>query len=138
MIERGIVAKIKDNHATVRFDRRGECDKCHICTTTKDGMKVEIVVDNTLDANIGDVVEVDMGKRSLHIASVATYLIPLVLVSVSIGIGYVINKLALIIIPILALILGTTCAILIDRLVIRRKKGFYPQMINILSSDEIE
>ncbi len=138
MIERGIVAKIKDNHATIKFDRRCECDKCHICTPSKDGMKVEIIVDNTLDANIGDIVEIDMGKKSLQVASVATHLIPLVLVGICVGIGYVINKLLLILLPILALILGTTFAVLIDRFAIRKKREFYPHMINILSNDEIE
>ena len=54
MTERGVVSKVKGNKATVRFERQSACDKCHMCAVTKDGMKVEIVIENTLGANESD------------------------------------------------------------------------------------
>ena len=63
MTERGVVSKIKGNKATVQFERHSACDKCHMCAVTKDTMKVEVTLDNTLGANVGDFVEVEMGER---------------------------------------------------------------------------
>ncbi len=128
MTERGIVSKIKGNKATVRFDRRSACDKCHMCATTKDGMKVEVVVENTLGANVGDFVEVEMGERYVLTAAAIVYVIPLVLVGVGIGIGTLINELAQALLALAGLVLGFVIAILLDKLVIRKKKEFCPAM----------
>ena len=48
MTERGVVTKVKGGRATVEFDRKSACDSCHMCAVTKDGMKVKIVIENTL------------------------------------------------------------------------------------------
>ena len=128
MTERGVVAKIKGNKATVRFDRRSACDKCHMCATTKDGMKVEVVVENTLGANVGDFVEVEMGEKYVLTAAAIVYVIPLVLIGAGIGIGTLINELAQALFALGGLIIGFVIAIMLDRLVIRKKKGFVPTM----------
>ncbi len=131
MTERGMVAKIKGNKATVRFDRRSACDKCHMCAVTKDGMKVEVVVENTLGANVGDYVEVEMGEKYVLTAAAIVYVIPLVLIGVGIGIGTLINELAQALFALGGLIVGFVIAILLDKLVIRKKKGFTPRMTAI-------
>lgn len=123
-----MVAKVKGNKATVRFDRRSACDKCHMCATTKDGMKVEVVVENTLGANVGDYVEVEMGEKYVLTAAAIVYVIPLVLIGAGIGIGTLINELAQALFALGGLIIGFVIAILLDRLVIRKKKGFVPTM----------
>lgn len=128
MTERGMVAKVKGNKATVRFDRRSACDKCHMCATTKDGMKVEVVVENTLGANVGDYVEVEMGEKYVLTAAAIVYVIPLVLIGAGIGIGTLISELAQALFALGGLIIGFVIAILLDRLVIRKKKGFVPTM----------
>ena len=128
MTERGMVARVKGNKATVRFDRRSACDKCHMCATTKDGMKVEVVVENTLGANVGDYVEVEMGEKYVLTAAAIVYVIPLVLIGAGIGIGTLINELAQALFALGGLIIGFVIAILLDRLVIRKKKGFVPTM----------
>lgn len=123
-----MVAKIKGNKATVRFDRRSACDKCHMCATTKDGMKVEVVVENTLGANVGDYVEVEMGEKYVLTAAAIVYVIPLVLIGAGIGIGTLINEFAQALFALGGLIIGFVIAILLDKLVIRKKKGFVPTM----------
>lgn len=128
MTERGMVAKVKGNKATVRFDRRSACDKCHMCATTKDGMKVEVIVENTLGANVGDYVEVEMGEKYVLTAAAIVYVIPLVLIGAGIGIGTLINELAQALFALGGLIIGFVIAVLLDRLVIRKKKGFVPTM----------
>ena len=94
MTERGVVSKVKGNKATVRFERQSACDKCHMCAVTKDGMKVEIVIENTLGANEGDCVEVEMGEKYVLTAATIVYVIPLILTGVGIGIGTLINEIA--------------------------------------------
>ena len=57
-------------------------------------MKVEVVVENTLGANVGDFVEVEMGEKYVLTAAAIVYVIPLVLIGAGIGIGTLINELA--------------------------------------------
>lgn len=131
MTERGVVSKIKGNKATVQFERHSACDKCHMCAVTKDTMKVEVTLDNTLGANVGDFVEVEMGERYVLTAAAIVYVIPLVLIGVGIGVGTLISELAQVLMALGGLIIGFAIAILLDKLVIRKKKGFSPRMKSI-------
>ena len=131
MTERGVVSKIKGGKATVQFERHSACDKCHMCAVTKDTMKVEVTLDNTLGANVGDFVEVEMGERYVLTAAAIVYVIPLVLIGVGIGLGTLINELAQVLMGLGGLIVGFVIAILLDKLVIRKKKGFAPRMKSI-------
>ena len=138
MTERGVVSKVKGNKATVRFERRSACDKCHMCAVTKDGMKVEVVVENTLGANEGDFVEVEMGEKYVLTAATIVYVIPLVLTGLGIGLGTLINEIAQICLGIGGLVIGFVIAILLDRLVIRKKKGFVPTMKSVCTPSKEE
>ncbi len=131
MTERGVVSKIKGNKATVQFERHSACDKCHMCAVTKDTMKVEVTLDNTLGANVGDFVEVEMGERYVLTAAAIVYVIPLVLIGIGIGVGTLINELAQVLMALGGLIIGFAIAILLDKFVIRKKKGFSPRMKSI-------
>ncbi|MBR2956582.1 MAG: SoxR reducing system RseC family protein [Clostridia bacterium] len=135
MVERGVVTKVKGKRATVSFDRRSACDSCHMCAVTKDGMKVEIVVENTLGANVGDFVTVEMGEKFVLTAATIVYVLPLVLVGAGIGIGTLISELAQIIMAVGGLVVGFAIAFLLDRFVIRKRKGFSPQMKEITTGE---
>lgn len=138
MIERGVVVKVKGKRATVRFDRRSACDSCHMCAVTRDGMKVEVVIENTLGANVGDFVEVEMAQRFVLTAAVIVYLIPLVLVALGVGIGVLFNELTQILLAVGGLVIGFVIAFLLDRFVIKKKKGFSPQMKSICLQNAAE
>ncbi|MEG2450986.1 MAG: SoxR reducing system RseC family protein [Clostridia bacterium] len=135
MTERGVVAKVKGKRATVRFDRRSACDSCHMCAVTRDGMKVEVVIENTLNAVVGDFVEVEMGEKFVLTAAFIVYIIPLVLVGIGVGVGSIISTLAQILMSMAGLILGFVIAFLLDHFVIKKRKGFAPQMKAICPSD---
>lgn len=135
MRERGVVVKVKNGRATVRFDRRSACDSCHMCAVTRDGMKVETVIQNTLNASVGDFVEVEMGEKFVLTAALIVYIIPLILVGAGIGIGSLFNEPAQALAAIGGLIVGFLIAILLDRFVIRKKKGFSPKMTAICPQD---
>ncbi len=138
MTERGVVTKIKGNKATVSFDRKSACDECHMCAVTKDTMKVEIVVENTLNANVGDFVSIEMGERFVLTAATIVYIIPLVLVFAGIMIGRVLSDLASILFAVGGLVIGFVIAFVLDRCVIRKKKGFSPQMKEICPQDPVK
>lgn len=131
MTERGVVTKVKGRKATVQFDRKSACDSCHMCAVTRDGMKVQIVIDNTLGASVGDFVCVQMGERFVLTAAVIVYIIPLVLVGIGVGVGSLLGELAQVLLALGGLILGFVIAFLLDRFVIRKRKGFAPVMTSI-------
>ncbi len=135
MTERGVVTKIKGKKATVQFDRKSACDSCHMCAVTRDGMKVQIVIDNTLDANVGDFVEVQMGDKFVVTAALIVYVIPLLLTAIGIGVGTLLGELAQILLAVGGLVLGFVIAFLLDRFVIRKKKQFAPVMTAVCAPD---
>jgi positive regulator of sigma E activity len=98
-------------------------------------MKVEIVVENTLNANVGDFVTVEMGEKFVLTAATIVYVLPLVLVGAGIGIGTLISELAQIIMAVGGLVVGFAIAFLLDRFVIRKRKGFSPQMKEITTGE---
>lgn len=138
MLERGVVAKVKGNKATVRFDRKSACDSCHMCAVTKDGMKVEVVVENKLNAVVGDFVSVEMGEKFVLTAALIVYIIPLILVGIGIGVGSLFSETVQIILAMSGLVLGFVIAFLLDHFVIRKKKGFVPVMREICPSPVVD
>lgn len=132
MIECGKVIKIKRNNAVVSFDRKSACDQCHMCAVSKSGKTVEITIPNVLDAEIGDTVEVTMGSRYVLTAAVIVYVIPLILVAAAVFIGEIWSDTVAIILTFVALAVGFAIAILLDKYVIRKKKGFVPEMTKLV------
>lgn len=137
MTERGVVVKVKNGRATVRFDRKSACDSCHMCAVTKDGMKVEVLVDNTLGAAVGDFVSIQMGEKFVLTAAAIVYIIPLVLVGVGLWLGTLVSELAQVLFAVGGLILGFVVAFVLDRFVIRKKKGFVPVMTEICPDNTV-
>lgn len=137
MLEIGQVVKLQKNNAVVCFDRKSACDSCHMCATTKSGMKVETTVANTLGVNVGDYVEVKMGERFVLTAAVIVYIIPLLFMGAGIGIGLLFSELVQVILSLVGLAIGVGIAILLDK-VVKKKKGFSPQMVRVASESEIE
>ena len=69
MKEIGFVHKVKGSTATVRFERKTACENCNMCLKPKEEMYVELKLKNTLNAKVGDKVEVTMGQRAVLTAS---------------------------------------------------------------------
>jgi len=128
LIEWGTVVKLKGDKAVVRFNRKSACDNCRMCAVTKDGMKVEVVVKNTLNLSVGDSVAVEMGERFVLTAAVIVYIIPLLLVGLGIYLGLFISDLMSAIFAVAGLVLGFIIAISIDKQ-LKKKKGFSPRMV---------
>ena len=137
MFEIGTVVKIKGKRAIVRFDRKSACDSCHMCAVTRDGMKVETLVENTLSANVGDYVAVEMGSKFVLTAAAVVYIIPLLLIGAGLWLGTLFSEAHQIIFAAAGLVLGFAVAVLCDRAA-RRKKGFAPHMARFAQKSELD
>ena len=135
MLEIGVVEKLTNNGKTAKvvFPRRTECDKCGMCLKHKDQMKVSVNVKNTLDAKVGDRVSVGMKEGFVLRAAFIVYVVPIILVGLTVGLGRNLNELLLFGLVFAALAVGLVISVISDRAI--RKKGVaLPQMEEIISS----
>ena len=87
MKEQGTVIKIEGDSAMMRFARSEACEGCKAC---KMGAEKDMFVriQNTLDAKVGDVVEVELEAKRLLSAGAWAYLFPLAMLFLGLAIGY--------------------------------------------------
>lgn len=139
MREVGTVTMInsKRNTAKVEFPRKAECDKCGMCLRNKKDLTVSITVKNDIGAVIGDKVVVTMGKNLAIKAALILYVIPLLLMSLVLGLGRVLHELIQVALCTLALAVGVVIAFLSERF-LRRKMGVMPKMEFYTEKKEIE
>jgi len=100
-------------------------------------MFVEIVCDNTLNANINDKVSVEMGEKSVLTAAIIVYIIPIILVTVSLFAFKPLGEWWQFGSAIFMLLAGFTFSSLIDKK-LRKKKGFCPVMTEIINENKSE
>lgn len=139
MVECGKVIKIeKKNNVRISFDRKSACDQCRMCAVSKSGKTVEIVVPNNLGAQVGDSVLVSMGDKFVLTAALIVYIIPLILVVIGVAVGASFGVGIQLLLVFVALVIGFVAAALLDKKVIRKKKGFVPEMTKILATEQSE
>jgi len=131
MTEYGRVSRLDGDIATVVFERRGECDRCRMCSVAKDGIHVEIKLENTLGINVGDYVKVRVFKKKIRLGSALIYLLPLCLTALCAGLGALASLGASILLGITGLVVGLAFAVPIDVFLIRKKDGYKPVMLEV-------
>lgn len=77
MIEIGTVDSIIGKKAKVIIERSAMCGDCGACQVGKDKLTMETTVLNTVNAKVGDRVEVEMAFKNVLGASMIAYGIPL-------------------------------------------------------------
>ena len=86
MTEQGVVVAIGDGKATVEITRTKACEHCNACGMgTRD--KIQILVDNNLNARVEDFVAVSMQFTSVLRAGLFAYAIPLALLIAGVFLG---------------------------------------------------
>ncbi len=131
MKEVGVVHSIKGSFAIVRFQRKTACENCNMCLKPREEMYVELRLKNTLNAKIGDAVEVTMGQRSVLTASFIVYVIPLILMGIAIACTFKLETWISLVISFSALLLGFGGVAIADRFIIRKRKDYFPFMTAI-------
>ncbi|MEG1523631.1 MAG: SoxR reducing system RseC family protein [Clostridia bacterium] len=130
----GIVTAVNGNLATIRFMRGKMCAHCGACLTVGE-KELEMIVQNTLHAAVGDRVAVSIPARRVVQASLLAYAIPLVLLLFGVWLGGMISDL----IGMLLGVLGCAIAFFILRYLEKKrriKEKFEPRMTAILQQKE--
>lgn len=78
MTEQGTVIKQKDNFAQVRIGRNSACAACGKCGMTENQKHVDFFVENTLGAEVGDKVEVEIPDANTAPLAFVAYILPLI------------------------------------------------------------
>lgn len=93
MNKTGIIVRKNKNKAIVQIDKTGECgDKCEGCSAACNVPRIEVEVENTLNASIGDYVNIVAKHKTLISSSFILYTIPLLAFMVGIFAGVKISN----------------------------------------------
>lgn len=138
MKETGSVIKVKGKTATVRFSRKSACENCGMCAFKKNEMFVKVKLPNVLHAQVGDEVAVEMGTGFVLTAAMIVYIIPLLAMAIGIFAFEPFGMTIQISLAVAFLLIGFIIAALLDRFVIRKKKGMKPQMVEIINASSLK
>lgn len=132
MIEQGIVTEVSQKTATVKIDKKSECDKCGMCLFPKGASSTLIIATNKIGAKQGDIVTIQTQKDAKFLGAVLVFLIPLILIGISAVIGLVIikNQLWVLFLSLISIVLWFAVLSLIDKK-IKKLSGFSPEITSI-------
>lgn len=140
MQEIGEVIEIKDdNQVLVRVQRQESCKGCKACSLGREDSKfIDLIVDNTLKAKVGDDIYLNMDTPDVLKAAAIAYVFPLVMMlTFTLVSYYVIFPENQLISSILGIV-GAAISFLIIRLnenKIKSNGKFLPKMISIVRED---
>ena len=77
MKQSGIIVSVDEDRARVMLRRQSFCGDCKACKLGRDDMNMEINAINSVNAKIGDRVEIDMDHRNVLVAAFIAYVLPL-------------------------------------------------------------
>lgn len=138
MKEVGVVHKIKGSQATVRFERKTACENCNMCLKPREEMYVELRLKNSLNAKVGDRVEVTMGQRAVLTASFIVYIVPIMIMAIVIACTYKLEEWIALVASLGSLVLSFIGVALVDKLIIKKRKDYFPVMSAIITEETIK
>ncbi len=83
----GVVVSAEEDKAKVLLTRQSACGECKGCKLGSDDMEMEVEAFNSIDAKIGDRVEVDMENQNVLAAAFIAYTIPLIALFLGVFVG---------------------------------------------------
>lgn len=134
MTELCTVKKIKRGTVYIELTRTEKCDGCKVCAFNG---KKSVVSPAVCDINVapGDSVEVEMPTCTAGIASLSVYALPLLFIVIGAAIGLLGDWRLQISLGAAGLVVGLTCAWLIDRRY-RKKSGILPSVLRVVSQSD--
>ncbi len=132
----GVVIKVEAGMATVRFERAKACARCRGCISAGENHAMA-VMENTLDAEVGDRVAISLHARSLIKASLIMYGIPLLALLAGVWLGSGAGNIW----AAAGGVLFAACAYIIIHMLeprFERMSEFKPRMIDIIEDDKEE
>ena len=131
----GLVTWTDGENAKVRFLRSSQCAHCGACLTAGEG-EMEVELENTLGAKVGDRVRVALAPKRVVQASLLAYAVPLALLLLGVWAGSQISDVYALIFGVAGCAIGYVTLRLVDRG--RGKRTFRPKIEEILGSSEPE
>lgn len=130
----GLVVGLSGNTAQIRFLRGKQCANCGACLTAGDN-EMEIALENSLGAKIGDRVVVDLAPKRVVQASLLAYAVPLAFLIAGVFLGGLVSDWFGLVLGVAACGLAYGILRLVDRRN-RKKHSFQPRMERILEDGE--
>lgn len=118
MTERGSVVANKNNIAQVRIGRNSACASCGKCGMTEKQKHVDFYVENTLNAKVGDIVEVEIPETNSARLALVAYILPLVPALALMFVAFALNwkEWVALLMFVGGLVVGYALLVVIDRL----------------------
>ena len=83
MEETGTVIGVNKNSATVRVDKKSECESCGMCAFPKNAGYIDFNADNTVGASTGDNVIIERSENGKLYGALLVFAVPLLLIAVA-------------------------------------------------------
>ena len=137
MQEKAKIIKTKHDKAIARVNRRSACGSCGMCAIKPKDLYIDMTLDNTLNAQVGDEVLIDVSTGSVAKMSLVAYLIPLVLGIVFLMAFYFLVQIEWMTIVsfFVGLAIGFWIVNIIDKKVYKKRQN-QPEMVSIIASDD--
>lgn len=91
MTEYGLIVKIEDRTAFVRFKRNSACGNCKACGMLSTQNEIIVEVPNDIGARVGEYVEVSIVMKKAIKASAIAYLFPLIMLFAGMLFGWLLT-----------------------------------------------
>ena len=136
MREKGVVTAVNGNFATVRVDKKSECDKCGLCLFPKGASAAEFTALNTPEAKEGDAVIVETSLKASLLSVLLVFLVPLILIGIAVAVGLLIlnAEIWIPLISVILIVLWYTILAVIDKKFKNRTK-FFAEIAEIINDD---
>ena len=137
MREVGKVVKTDNGYATVSIDKKEECGKCGLCAFPKNANTIEFRATNKINAKANDVVLIERKTDGKLSGIFLAFLVPLLLVGISILISYLMELKEILILVLSAGLIAIWYFILsvIDKKLSNKDK-FLANIIEIIKTKE--
>ena len=130
----GLVVGLSAEMAQIRFLRGKQCANCGACLTAGEN-EMEIALENTLGAKVGDRVVVDLSPKRVVQASLLAYAVPLAFLIAGVFLGGLVSDWFGLVLGVVACGLAYGILRLVDHQN-RKKHQFQPRMERILEDGE--
>ena len=132
MIENGIVERTNGKYATVKVNKKDECSKCGMCLFPNNADSITFRSLNSINAKVGDKVTIKTSERAKISGVFLAFGIPLILIVLSVVIGYLLvqNELIILATSVMVVALWFVVLALIDKR-LKKHKVFLTEIIEI-------
>ncbi len=133
MREIGVVTRLDNGKATVKVDKKDECSKCGMCLFPKGASSVEFQAENSLGANINDLVLIESQKEGKLLGATLAFLVPLLLIGLALLLNYLVifNELITLGIAVGAIAVWYVALAFIDKR-LKKSIGFSAKVVQIV------